>query len=75
MWPLRTLIAKELAMAPPTKPISLSDIHNVYQGSVKKRDTAEAEQNYRKTNRFSREAGHPGTAPNRPLSPLGRRVR
>ncbi len=62
-------------MLPPTKPIPLSDIHDVYQGSVKKRDTAEAEQSYRKTNRFAREAGHSGTVPNRPLSPMGRRAR
>ena len=62
-------------MVPPTKPISLSDIHDVYRGSVKKRDTAEVEHNYRKTDRFAREAGHSGAAPNRPLSPMGRRAR
>lgn len=62
-------------MAPPTKPIPLSDIHDVYRGSVKKRDTAEAGQSYRKTNRFARDASHSGTAPNHPLSPIGRRAR
>lgn len=62
-------------MAPPTKPISLSDIHDVYRGSAKKRDTAAPEQNYRKTDRFAREAGHSGAAPHRPLSPIGRKAR
>ncbi|WP_201313113.1 hypothetical protein [Dyella sp. EPa41] len=62
-------------MTPPTKPISLSDIHDVYRGSEKKRDTAKAEHSYRKTNRFSRDEGHSGAAPNRPPSPSGRKVR
>ena len=62
-------------MAPPTKPISLSDIHDVYRGTVKRRDTAEAEQNYRKTDRFTRDAGHSGITSNRPKSPVGRRAR
>lgn len=66
---------KEFVMQPSTKPISLSDIHDVYRGSVKKRDAAEVEQNYRKTDRFARDAGHSGTAPNRPPSPVGRRTR
>ncbi|WP_267221255.1 hypothetical protein [Dyella silvae] len=62
-------------MAPPTKPISLSDIHDVYRGSAKKRDTTAAEQDYRKTDRFARDAGHSGAAPNRSLSPIGRKSR
>lgn len=62
-------------MVPPTKPIPLSDIHDVYRGSVKKRDTAEMEQSYRKTGRFARDVGHSGTAPNRLPSPIGRRAR
>lgn len=62
-------------MAPPTKPISLSDIHDVYRGSAKKRDTTQAEQDYRKTDRFARDAGHSGAAPNRSLSPIGRKSR
>jgi len=68
-------ITKEFSMASSTKPISLSDIHDVYRGSVKKRDSAETEQNYRKTDRFARDASHSGTAPNRSSSPIGRRVR
>ncbi|AHX16335.1 hypothetical protein CH75_12710 [Dyella jiangningensis] len=62
-------------MAPPRKTISLSDIHDVYRGSVKERDATEAEQSYRKTDRFKREAGHSGVAPNRPLPSTGRRAR
>lgn len=62
-------------MAQPSKPISLSDIHNVYCGSAKKQDTAETEKSYRKTDRFKREAGHSGVAANRAPSPIGRRVR
>lgn len=62
-------------MALPDKPISLSEIHDTYRGSTKKRDTAEAEQSYRKTDRFSRDAGHSGVAPHRPTSPSGRRAR
>lgn len=62
-------------MTPRTKPVSLSEIHDVYRGSVKKRDTAEAERAYRKTDRFARDAGHSGTAPNRPSSVGGRKMR
>ncbi|ULU23680.1 hypothetical protein DYST_00578 [Dyella terrae] len=62
-------------MAPPTKPISLSDIHDVYRGSAKKRDTTEVEHNYRKTDRFSRDAGHSGATSNRTPSSTGRRMR
>ncbi|MGO4703995.1 hypothetical protein [Dyella sp. 2RAB6] len=62
-------------MTPPKKPISLSDIHDVYSGAVKKRDTVEAEPSYRKTDRFSREPGHSGSAANRPPSPTGRKLR
>lgn len=62
-------------MAPPTKPISLSDIHDVYRGFAKMRDTAEAERSYRKTDRFARDAGHTGSVPNRPPSPTGRKGR
>lgn len=62
-------------MTPPSKPISLSDIHDVYRGAAKKKqDATEAEQNYRKTDRFKREAGHSGVSPHRP-SPTGRKVR
>lgn len=75
MRPLCPPIAKELAMAPPLKPISLSDIHDTYRGSMKKRGTAEPEQNYRKTDRFARDASHSGVAPNRSPSPTGRRAR
>lgn len=62
-------------MSPPTKPISLSDIHNVYRGTEKKPETTEAELSYRKTNRFSRDAGHSGVTANRPPSPGARKVR
>jgi hypothetical protein len=62
-------------MTPPKKPISLSDIHNVYSGSVKKPDTAEAAPSYRKTDRFARDAGHSGTTANRPASLTGRKTR
>ena len=62
-------------MVPPTKPVSLSDIHDVYRGSVKKREAAPAEKSYQKTDRFARDAGHTGAAPNRSLSPIGRRAR
>lgn len=62
-------------MAPPTKPISLSDIHDVYRGSAKKRETAETEQSYQKTDRFAREAEHSGKAPHRLPPSTGRRVR
>lgn len=67
-------VAQELAMTPP-KPISLSDIHDVYSGSKTTRDTTKAENGYRKTNRFSRDAGHSGAAPNRSPSPIGRKTR
>lgn len=62
-------------MASPPKPISLSDIHDVYRGSAKKPGETEAEQNYRKTDRFSRDAGHSGVAPKPSQSPLSRRSR
>lgn len=65
-------------MAESNKPISLSDIHDVYSGSPKKRDTSQADESqptYRKTNRFAREAGHTGVAANRTPSPPGRKTR
>lgn len=63
-------------MAQPIKPISLSDVHDVYRGSVKRQATPEVEQQkYRKIDRFAREAGHSGAAPNRPQSPIGRKAR
>ncbi len=62
-------------MSQPNKPISLSDIHNVYSGVAKKQETNETEPSYKKTDRFAREAGHPGVARNRPASPSGRKVR
>ncbi len=71
-------IAKDPAVAESNKPISLSDIHDVYSGSPKKRDTSQADESqptYRKTNRFAREAGHTGVAANRTPSPPGRKTR
>ncbi|WP_146745295.1 hypothetical protein [Dyella jiangningensis] len=68
-------ITGEFDMVPPRKTISLSDIHDVYRGTVKERDTAEVEQSYRKTDRFKREAGHSGVAPNRPAPFTGRKSR
>ncbi|WNL45774.1 hypothetical protein RKE25_20560 [Dyella sp. BiH032] len=63
-------------MSHPNKPISLSDIHDVYSGAPKKKDTtAEAAPNYRKTDRFARDAGHPGVSRNRPPTPPGRKGR
>jgi hypothetical protein len=62
-------------MVPPTKPISLSDIHDIYRGSVKKEDTAEVEHSYRKTDRFARDTGHSGVAPGNPSASRGRRAR
>lgn len=67
--------AKELAMALPTKPLSLSDIHDIYGGSAKKPDAAGAKPSYRKTDRFARDAGHSGSASSRPPSSTGRRAR
>lgn len=62
-------------MVPPTKPLSLSDIHDIYRGPSKTKDAAEVEQGYRKTNRFAREAGHSGVAPDHPSASRGRRAR
>lgn len=59
-------------MTPPSKPISLSDIHDIYCGPAKKRDTAGAGSSYRKTDHFTRDAGHSGAATNRPPLPTGR---
>ncbi|TBR40530.1 MULTISPECIES: hypothetical protein [Dyella] len=72
---IRPSITKEFAMVPPAKPISLSDIHDIYRGAQKDRGAADEEPVYRKTDRFTREAGHTGTAPHRPLPPAGRRAR
>lgn len=57
------------------KPLSLSDIHDVYNGAPKKNDTSETAPNYRKSDRFAREPGHPGVARNRPPTPPGRKAR
>lgn len=73
--PLSSFTTREFAMGPPSKTISLSDIHDVYRGTVKERDTAEAQQSYRKTDRFKREPGHSGAAPNRPPPSTGRKSR
>jgi hypothetical protein len=62
-------------MVPPTKPISLLDIHDVYRGSVKTRDEAEVEQSVRKKDRFERDAGHFGMDPGHSPAPRGRRTR
>ena len=62
-------------MSHPIKPISLSDIHNVYSGAPAKKDTSETELRYRKTDRFARDAGHPGVARDRPPTPPGRKAR
>jgi hypothetical protein len=62
-------------MAPPAKPLSLAEIHDVYRASSKKPEAEVQERNYRKTDRFSRDAGHSGATANRPPSPAGRKVR
>jgi hypothetical protein len=69
------LACQGFAMSPPKKPISLSDIHDVYRGTAKKEETADAAPSYQKTDRFARDAGHPGVARNRPPVPPGRKAR
>lgn len=62
-------------MVQPTKPLSLSHIHDVYSGATKTRESGDTEKSYKKTDRFTREPGHSGTAPNRSTLPPGRRPR
>lgn len=63
-------------MAQPPKDLSLSRIHDVYSGSVGKPKTeGDGNRRYQTTHRFAREAGHSGTAPNRPLAPGSRKPR
>jgi hypothetical protein len=42
---------------------------------AKKEETADAAPSYQKTDRFARDAGHPGVARNRPPVPPGRKAR
>jgi hypothetical protein len=62
-------------MTQPPKHISLARIHDIYAGSVKKREAEESKPSYQTTHRFAREAGHTGEAPTRPLAPGTRKGR
>jgi hypothetical protein len=55
------------------KNLSLAHIHDVYNSGVSKREPSQAKPNYKTTQRFARDAGHPGIAPTRPLPPGTRR--
>jgi hypothetical protein len=59
-------------MNPPSKHISVADIHLVYGGTqdLKQRPAADAApQTYRTTSHFVRDSSHPGVSPARPLAP------
>jgi len=69
---------KDTLVNPPPKSISLADIHSIYRGKADKPGAQDAEAptpTYKTTNRFAREATHPGNAPERPLAPGSRRSR
>jgi hypothetical protein len=55
-------------MNPPSKPLSLARIHDVYNGTGEKRsrEAEPAGKSDQTTNRFARDPEHTGVAPQRP---------
>ncbi len=55
-------------MNPPSKPLSLARIHDVYNGTGEKRSRPADPlvKSYKTTNRFARDPEHTGVAPPRP---------